>query len=64
MPTLFNAGDALRGDRVAINARQFSRPRVIARSGRHQAQEIVARDNVYCVIEIPLRARPKEQEQG
>ena len=59
MPTLFEKGDALRGDRVAINARQISRPQVIARSGRHEAQEIVARDNVYCVIEMPLKARPK-----
>ncbi len=59
MPTLFNVGDALRGDRVVINARQFSRPQIIARSGRYQAQEIIARDNVYCVIEMPLKARPK-----
>ena len=61
MPTLFSPGDALRGDRVRIVARSLSKPRVIAQSGRHQAQEIIARDNVYCVIELPLRARPKEQ---
>lgn len=60
MPTLFERGDALRGDRIAINARRLSRPRVIARSGRHEAQETIAWDNVYCVIEMPLRARPKE----
>ncbi|MBI4202750.1 MAG: hypothetical protein HY532_06550, partial [Chloroflexi bacterium] len=60
MPTLFERGDALRGDRIAINARRLSRPRVIARSGRHEAQETIAWDNVYCVIEIPLWAKPKE----
>ena len=59
MPTLFDKGDALRGDRVAINARRLSRTQVIARSGRHEAQAIVARDEVYCVIEMPLKARPK-----
>lgn len=64
MPTLFEAGDALRADRVAINARRLSRPRVIARTGRHQAQSIVARDTVYCVIEVPLKARPKAQGTG
>ncbi len=65
MPTtLFDTGDALRGDRVAINARRLSRPAVIARSGRHQAQEIIAWDNVYCVIEKPLRARPREAPTG
>lgn len=59
MPTLFDRGDALRGDRVVINARRLSRVRIIASSARHEAQEIIARDNVYCVIEMPLRARPK-----
>ena len=59
MTTLLNVGDALRGDRVAINARRISKPQVIAASGRHSASEIVARDNVHCVIEMPLRARPK-----
>ena len=58
MTTLFDAGDALRGARVAINARRLSRPELIARSGRHQAQAITARDEVYCVIEMPLRVRP------
>ncbi len=64
MPTLFEMGDALRGDRVAINARRLSQPSVIRGSGRHQAQATVARDNVYCVIEMPLRARPKAGQQG
>ncbi len=62
MPTLFETGDALRGDRVVLNARRISGPRVIARSGRHEAQEIIARDNVYCVIEMPLRVRAKDQQ--
>ena len=59
MTTLFNVGDALRGDRVAINARRFTKPQTIAATGRHSANEIVARDNVYCVIDKLLRARPK-----
>ena len=60
MTTLFESGDVLRGERIAINARRLSKPVVVATSGRHQAQHIVARDNVYCVIEMPLRARPSE----
>ena len=64
MPALFDMGDALRGDRIVINARRLSRPVVIARSGRHQAQEITAWDNVYCVIEKPLKARPKEHDNA
>ena len=64
MATLFESGDALRGDRVVLNARRISRPRIIARSGRHEAQEIIARDNVYCVIEMPLKARPRDHQGG
>lgn len=64
MPTFFEIGDALRGDRVAINARRIDQPHVIEGSARHRAQATIARDNVYCVIEMPLRARPKVQGQG
>ena len=59
MTTLFDVGDALRGDRIVINARKLSRPQVIAASGQHRASEIVASNRVYCVIDKLLRARPK-----
>ena len=61
MTTLFNAGDALRGYRVAVSARRLSNPVVVNESGRHKASRIIARDNVYCVIEMPLTARPRNQ---
>jgi hypothetical protein len=38
MPPLFEAGDAVRGDRIAINGRRLSRTQVVALSGRHEAQ--------------------------
>ena len=59
MTTLFDVGDALRGYRVAINARRLSKPVTINQSHDHKAYDISARDNVYCVIEMPLSARPK-----
>ena len=59
MTTLFNTGDALRGYRVAVSARRLSRPVVVNESGRHKASRIIARDDVYCVIEMPLTARPR-----
>ena len=61
MTTLFDAGDALRGYRVAITARRLSKHAVVNESGRHKANLIIARDNVYCVIEMPLTARPRNQ---
>ena len=61
MTTLFDAGDALRGYRVAVTARRLSKPAVVNESGRHKANLIIARDNVYCIIEMPLTARPRNQ---
>ena len=61
MTTLFNAGDALRGYRVAITARRLSNPAIVNQSGRHKASRIIARDNVYCVIEMPLTAKPRNE---
>ena len=61
MPTtLFNKGDALRGDRIRIVARRTSKPMVVNQSGRHKANKVIARDDVYCVIEAPLHPRPKD----
>ena len=64
MPTLLEAGDAIRGDRVLINARRLSDPQIINQSGRHKANAITARDNLYCVIDMPLRARPRDHQSG
>ena len=58
MTTLFDIGDAVRGHRVAITARRLGKPTLVNQSGRHKASYLIARDNVHCVIEIPLTARP------
>ena len=51
-------GDSLRGDRILITARRLGNRIVINLSHDHKAQSLVARDQVYCVIELPLSARP------
>ena len=56
MSTLTDAGDALLAERVAITARRLSKVKLIARTGRHQAKAITAYDDVYCVIDKPVRA--------
>ena len=64
MATLFDAGDALRGNRLRIVARRISQPKVVNQSGRHKAIEVIVRDNAYCVIEMPLYPRPKEHDSN
>ena len=59
MPTtLFDIGDAVRGDLIVITARKLSKPSLVNQSGRHKAIRLTARDNVHCIIQRPLAARP------
>ena len=62
MTTLFDVGDALRGNRIRITARRISQPIVVNQSGRHKAIRVTARDNAHCVIEVALYPRPKEYQ--
>ena len=55
MTTLFDEGEAIRGDRILINARRLSKPKVVNQP---------AHGNVYCIIEKPLSVRPKQQARG
>ncbi|MDO8647458.1 MAG: hypothetical protein Q7R70_03510 [Candidatus Diapherotrites archaeon] len=59
MTDCFEVGDCLKGDRIAAEARKLSRPRIVAKTGRHQAQQIVLWENAFCVIEKKLRFVPQ-----
>lgn len=56
MPVYCNLGDALRADKIAVEARSINRVTYSKRTHRHQGQFATLRDNAYCVIEIPLRS--------
>ena len=55
MPVYRNKGDALRADKIAVEARSISSITVKKRTSLHQGQFATLRDNAYCVIEIPLK---------
>ena len=55
MPEYRNPGDALRADKIAVQARSIDRVSVTKRTHSHRGQFTVLRDNAYCVIEIPLK---------
>ena len=55
MPEYRNKGDALRADRIAIQARSIDSAIIKKRTHRHKGQFAKARDNAYCIIEIPLK---------
>ena len=61
MTMLFSKGDAIRSDRIAVNARRISKVRVINQSGRHKAIELTVWDNAHCTIDRPLKTRPQNQ---
>ena len=56
MPEYRNKGDALRADKIAIEARSINSVTIAKRTSRHKGQFATARDNAYCVIEIPLKS--------
>ncbi|MBI4288604.1 MAG: hypothetical protein HY671_09285 [Chloroflexi bacterium] len=56
MTTLYEIGDELRGERIAVKAREIAPPRVEHGSAAHKIQTTVLHRSAYCVIEMPLRA--------
>ena len=56
MPEYRNLGDALRGDRIAVQARKIDKVAVLKLTHRHRGQITTLRDNAFCIIEIPLKA--------
>lgn len=56
MPEYRNKGDALRADKIAVQARSISPITYTKRTHRHKGQFATLRDNAYCVIEVPLKS--------
>jgi len=54
MPTYYNHGDAIEGDRIVCQFRGISKVRLISGTHTHRAQELTLRD-AYCIITKPLR---------
>lgn len=53
-------GDEIKGDKIWCEARKVSKPFVIAKTGRHQAQRIILWENAHCVVEKRLRFLPQK----
>lgn len=58
MRTFYEAGDALKDERIAVKARKIGRIEVSAKKGTspHKIQATKLIGSAYCVIERPLRA--------
>jgi hypothetical protein len=55
VPEYRNKGDSLRADRIAIQARSIDSVTIQKRTHGHKGQFATARDNAFCIIEIPLK---------
>lgn len=60
MTIYYKKGDAIKGDKIIGEARKLSKPRVIAKSGRHSAQRIILIENSFCIIDKELRFLPQK----
>ena len=49
-------GDTIKGDKIVVEARKIDKIKVIAKSGRHKAQQTTLRDNAVCVIDKRIRS--------
>ncbi len=56
MATHYNVGEELRGERIAVQARDIDALRVQKGSSSHKIQATTLRHSAYCVIEMPLKA--------
>ncbi len=54
MPTYYNYGDAIEGERIVCQFRRISKPGTISGTHAHRAREITLND-AYCVIRKPFR---------
>ena len=54
---LYDCGDALKGHRIAVEARDIAPPRVVSGSGPHRIQQTKLRVSAFCVIEMPMKSR-------
>ena len=56
MKTYYELGDALRADRIAVEARDIDKVVIKEGSRSHRIQFTKLRDSAFCVIELPLKA--------
>ena len=56
MKTYYGLGDALKADRIAVQARDIDRIRVVEGSSEHRIQSTTLRGSAFCVIELPIKS--------
>lgn len=54
MTTHYNQGEALKAERIAVEARDIAPAMVKKGSHSHKIQSTKLRGSAYCVIELPL----------
>ena len=60
----YGGGDGIRGAKIVVVAREIGPARVVNRSGRHKAQQAIARDDAEAWIERKLSHVPDRQTSG
>jgi len=56
MKVHYELGDALKADRIAVQARDIDKPHYGRGTHSHKIQFTKLRGSAYCVIELPLKA--------
>ncbi len=56
MPTYYNKGDAIEGERIICQFRKSGREEIVRGTGAHRSKKLTLY-NAYCVIAKPFRFR-------
>jgi hypothetical protein len=56
MTVHYENGDALKAERIAVQARDIDKVYIEQGSSSHRIQSTKLRGSAYCVIELPLKA--------
>lgn len=55
-PKLYEEGDELLGERIAAEAREITKRKLIRLTGPHRGSALKLKGSAYCVIEMPLKS--------
>ena len=58
-----NLGDALKAERIVVHAEKYDKKPVTKGSSSHRIQNVVFKKYAFCIIELPMRKIPKENNK-
>ena len=59
MTIYYGKGDAIKGYKVIVSCRKHGKWKIFKKSAEHKGSKCILTDDVFCVIDIPLKSYMK-----